>query len=181
MDDATLDQALPRALGAQVQARRPLHGGDLSDVTRLDLADGRRVVLKTGPVAGVEARMLDALQAAGAPVPQVLWTTDTAFVMTFLPTAPATPTPAAAATLRSSDRWEKHRRAHRTRSIQHRPGNIRADFANFPPPQAGLSEGARAVGHGKVESKYSLRQKMSTATYARSPRFGVPEILESGC
>ena len=92
MDDATLDQALPRALGAQVQARRPLHGGDLSDVTRLDLADGRRVVLKTGPVAGVEARMLDALQAAGAPVPQVLWTTDTAFVMTFLPTAPATPT-----------------------------------------------------------------------------------------
>ena len=87
MDDAPLAQAL----GAEVQARTPLHGGDLSDVTRLDLADGRRVVLKTGPVAGVESRMLGALQAAGAPVPQVLWATDTAFVMTYLPTAPATP------------------------------------------------------------------------------------------
>ncbi|PIE07281.1 MAG: aminoglycoside phosphotransferase [Rhodobacterales bacterium] len=49
-----------------------LHGGDLSEVLRVGLADGRVVVAKRGPLVGREARMLAALAAAGAPAPRVL-------------------------------------------------------------------------------------------------------------
>jgi len=50
----------------------PLHGGDLSEVVRVTLADGRDVVAKQGPMVAREARMLDAIAAADVPAPQVL-------------------------------------------------------------------------------------------------------------
>lgn len=60
------------ALGAEVTGDAAIHGGDLSSVVALDLADGRRVVAKRGPVVEAEARMLRALSLAGVPVPEVL-------------------------------------------------------------------------------------------------------------
>jgi len=50
----------------------PLHGGDLSDVTRIDLDDGRTVVAKEGPMVACEGRMLEAIAATGMPAPRVL-------------------------------------------------------------------------------------------------------------
>ena len=50
----------------------PLHGGDLSEVLRLTLEDGRSVVAKSGPAPVTEAAMLGAIAAAGAPAPRVL-------------------------------------------------------------------------------------------------------------
>ncbi len=68
----TLAPRIEAALGAPVARMVPLHGGDLSEVRRIDLADHRRVVAKTGPRVEAEARMLRALGDAGAPAPHVL-------------------------------------------------------------------------------------------------------------
>ncbi len=50
----------------------PLHGGDLSEVAQVTLAGGDSVVAKQGPMVAREARMLDAIAAAGVPAPRVL-------------------------------------------------------------------------------------------------------------
>ncbi|HHC29610.1 MAG TPA: aminoglycoside phosphotransferase, partial [Rhodobacterales bacterium] len=50
----------------------PLHGGDLSEVTRVTLFDGREVVAKQGAFVDREARMLAAIAATGMPAPKVL-------------------------------------------------------------------------------------------------------------
>lgn len=68
----TTERRVGAALGNKVESFVALHGGDLSSVHRAVLADGRTVVAKTGPMADVEARMLNALRAAGAPAPEVL-------------------------------------------------------------------------------------------------------------
>ncbi len=67
--------------GGELSAARPLQGGDLSDVLRVYLSDGRTVVAKTGPSARAEAGMLEALSAAGAPAPAVLAVEDNLLVM----------------------------------------------------------------------------------------------------
>ncbi|WP_406644918.1 fructosamine kinase family protein [Aliisedimentitalea scapharcae] len=59
-------------LDTKVTGLRPLHGGNLSIVTEVELGDGRHIVAKTGTLVDREARMLDAMAAAGARVPQVL-------------------------------------------------------------------------------------------------------------
>jgi len=64
--------ALVNAIGDRVVSRRPLSGGDLSEVVSLQLASGRVVIGKRGNGAKIEAEMLLALRAAGAPVPEVL-------------------------------------------------------------------------------------------------------------
>jgi fructosamine-3-kinase len=57
----------------EVVDRTSLPGGDVADVTRAVLADGRAVVVKTTTYdAELEAEGLEALGAAGAPVPEVL-------------------------------------------------------------------------------------------------------------
>ncbi|WP_138468399.1 fructosamine kinase family protein [Poseidonocella sp. HB161398] len=83
---AGLARALP---GAELARLLPLSGGDLSEISRADLADGRSVVLKTGPLARAEARMLSALAGAGARVPRVLGTDDGLLVLEWLEPAPA--------------------------------------------------------------------------------------------
>ena len=59
-------------IGGEAAAIHPLQGGDLSEVLRVVLQDGREVVAKTGELVAREARMLAALERAGARVPRVL-------------------------------------------------------------------------------------------------------------
>lgn len=68
-------------LGAEVVAAAPLTGGDLAQVMRLGLADGRSVVAKAGAGVAAEAGMLRAIAAAGAPAPAVLAVGDGLMVM----------------------------------------------------------------------------------------------------
>ncbi|MBV6638638.1 MAG: fructosamine kinase family protein [Mameliella sp.] len=72
----TWQARIAKALGATISDARPLQGGDLSQVFRVDLADGRRVAVKLGALVGAEARMLAAMQASGAAVPKVIWSGD---------------------------------------------------------------------------------------------------------
>lgn len=76
-----LERAVLDLTGARVARRRALHGGDLSEVTLAELQDGSRIVVKTGPMAPREARMLSAMAAAGAPVPRVLGVAGTALIL----------------------------------------------------------------------------------------------------
>jgi len=87
-------ETLTGALPAHVTA---LHGGDLSDVYRVDLADGRRVVAKTGAHVAHEAQMLSEMSQAGARVPAVLAQSGRLMVLEHL--AEVHPTPAAWASL----------------------------------------------------------------------------------
>ena len=84
------DAALAAALGADVVAQIPLHGGDIADVSLIDLADGRRLVAKR-PRAGqpdttaLEARQLGYLAEHSAlPVPTVIHHSPGLLVMTYI-------------------------------------------------------------------------------------------------
>lgn len=68
----THEARIAAVIGAEVVSLAPLHGGDLSEVMRADLADGRQVVAKFGSLVAREARMLEAMARAKAPVPEVL-------------------------------------------------------------------------------------------------------------
>ncbi|MEM8554247.1 MAG: fructosamine kinase family protein [Pseudomonadota bacterium] len=80
------------SFGASVKVIRetPLHGGDLSSVTRVDLSDGSTVVLKRGKGVDREPAMLRALAKAGARVPEVYAVGSAWFTMEHLAEAPAT-------------------------------------------------------------------------------------------
>lgn len=79
-------------LGARITDQRPLHGGDLSEVTLCTLDDARRVVAKTGPMVDREARMLRAMAVSGAPVPQVIAQSGTLLLLEALPETRPGPT-----------------------------------------------------------------------------------------
>ncbi|WP_102108815.1 fructosamine kinase family protein [Oceaniglobus roseus] len=64
--------AVAALLGAGAAGVRALSGGDLSEVARVALEDGRSVIAKRGATAPAEAAMLDAIRGAGVPAPQVL-------------------------------------------------------------------------------------------------------------
>ncbi|MFZ5965060.1 fructosamine kinase family protein [Thalassococcus sp. BH17M4-6] len=81
-----------RVLDKAIIDTRPLHGGDLSEVALATLADGRRVVIKRGPLVDVEGRMLTALAEAGAPVPQVLEVAKVQLCLSYLEESTPTPT-----------------------------------------------------------------------------------------
>ncbi|HBQ93603.1 MAG TPA: aminoglycoside phosphotransferase, partial [Erythrobacter sp.] len=68
--------------GAKVIGAETLAGGDTSGASRLALADGRTLIAKHGPTTAREARMLDAMHALGAPVPEVVGMQDDWLVMT---------------------------------------------------------------------------------------------------
>lgn len=81
----TLSGAEVTALtGAAPDRITPLHGGDLSDVYRVDLSDGRVLVAKSGPLVATEARMLTAMGEAGALVPRVIAARGTLLIMEYL-------------------------------------------------------------------------------------------------
>ncbi|KTF68451.1 fructosamine kinase family protein [Sphingomonas sp. HT-1] len=69
---ASLASRAATALGTTVLGCAPLAGGDLSAVHRLRLGDGGSAIAKQGPLVAVEAAMLAAIAASGAPAPQVL-------------------------------------------------------------------------------------------------------------
>jgi fructosamine-3-kinase len=78
--DEALRRALERVLGSPLRGARTLHGGDINQAARVDLADGRVVFIKTNPHAPAglfeaEARGLAWLAEAKAlAVPRVLAT-----------------------------------------------------------------------------------------------------------
>lgn len=85
-----LHEIVVRELGATITAARPLSGGCIGEVSRLDLSDGRRVVAKVdrsaAPRLDVEGYMLRYLREHSAlPVPDVLWSEPKALLMTFEP------------------------------------------------------------------------------------------------
>jgi fructosamine-3-kinase len=80
-----LAEAGARLLGGVLKSARPLHGGDLSALLHLTLQDGRQAVVKTGPAPRVEADMLRAIKASGAPAPAVLHVNDTILVIEHVP------------------------------------------------------------------------------------------------
>ncbi|WP_313337153.1 fructosamine kinase family protein [Sphingobium yanoikuyae] len=59
-------------MGVRVVSAARVSGGDLSNVLRLSLADGRSIIAKRGPLVEEEAIMLAAIHATQAPVPSVL-------------------------------------------------------------------------------------------------------------
>ena len=71
-------------LRIEVREVLPLYGGDLSSVHRLIMADGNSLVAKQSPVAGIEADMIDAIRATGAPAPAVLARRHDLFVMEWI-------------------------------------------------------------------------------------------------
>lgn len=71
--------------------RRALHGGDLLDVTLITLPDGERAVAKAGPMVAREARMLEAIAAAGVPAPRVLGLSGQVLFLEALDDAPPSP------------------------------------------------------------------------------------------
>ncbi len=87
----SLSVRIAAATGQEVAQLSPMHGGDLSEVTRADLADGSRLVAKTGPLVEAEARMLLTMGAAGAPVPRVLRAGPGLVLLEWLPETGATP------------------------------------------------------------------------------------------
>jgi len=92
MDDATR-AAVERWADAAVADAVELDGGEVGTVHRVDLADGRRVVAKTGPTdLRREARALGHLAGAGAPTPSVHHATADLLVLAFVPgDGPVTP------------------------------------------------------------------------------------------
>ena len=71
-------------LGGILRDATPLHGGDLSQVVRIALDDGRVAVVKTGKLPEAEADMLRAIAATGAPAPQVLAVGGTVLALQFI-------------------------------------------------------------------------------------------------
>ena len=67
----SLQARVAEALGEDVLSSQHLAGGDLGGATRLDLADGRRLVAKTGATVEREGKMLRAIAATGAAAPHV--------------------------------------------------------------------------------------------------------------
>lgn len=61
-----------RLLGAGLARAVPIAGGDLSEVVAVELDDGRTAVVKGAASPAIEAAMLGAIRATGAPAPIVL-------------------------------------------------------------------------------------------------------------
>ena len=68
-------------MGGALNSAEPLHGGDLSQVVRIVLTDGRTAIVKNGPKPRVEDEMLRAIVAASAPAPAVYGANDEALAM----------------------------------------------------------------------------------------------------
>ena len=72
-------------LGGTLARTDTLGGGSLSDLIHIFLSDGREAIVKTGPDPRLEAEMLTAIHAAGAPAPEVYAADDEVLVIAVLP------------------------------------------------------------------------------------------------
>jgi fructosamine-3-kinase len=86
-----LGRQIAQLLDRPVQTVHPLHGGDLSEVFAVTLADGTRVEAKRGARVATEAAMLRAMTRAGAPVPRVLAQDGALLLLDWLEETPASP------------------------------------------------------------------------------------------
>lgn len=77
----SLTESAALLLGTEISKCQTLSGGDLSDVLKLTLTDGRHVIVKGGPDPKLEAAMLRAMAGAGAKVPDVLAASDQVLVL----------------------------------------------------------------------------------------------------
>ena len=68
-------------IGGALRHVEAIHGGDLSEILRIVLSDGREAIVKNGPAPKTEAAMLRAIAASGAPAPAVLAVSDEALVI----------------------------------------------------------------------------------------------------
>lgn len=80
-----LAQRAAALLGARLSRATAVAGGDLSAVLAIDLDDGRAAIVKGGPSPPLEARMLEAIAATGAPTPAVLACDEDVLVLERLP------------------------------------------------------------------------------------------------
>jgi fructosamine-3-kinase len=78
---AALAEIGARLLGGVLDRADLIGGGDLSQAVRVYLADGRKAIVKNGPAPAVEAAMLNAISASGAPAPKVLAVSDEALAI----------------------------------------------------------------------------------------------------
>jgi fructosamine-3-kinase len=76
-----LARAAATLLGGELAEATTLPGGDLSEIVRIRLTDDRIAVAKGGPAPRVEAAMLAAIGASGAPAPTVLAVSDDVLVL----------------------------------------------------------------------------------------------------
>jgi fructosamine-3-kinase len=76
-----LAEAGAALMGGTLEGVTALHGGDLSQVVRIVLGDGRAAIVKNGPNPRAEAVMLRVIAATGAPVPCVFGANDEALVL----------------------------------------------------------------------------------------------------
>ena len=72
-------------IGGAFHHGEAIHGGDLSEIQWIVLADGREAIVKNGPAPITEAAMLRAIAASGAPAPAVLAASEEALVIKLLP------------------------------------------------------------------------------------------------
>ena len=61
-----------RLLADELVSFEGMSGGDISPVIRISLSSGFSAVVKSSPDSPIEAEMLDAIRASGAPAPEVL-------------------------------------------------------------------------------------------------------------
>jgi fructosamine-3-kinase len=85
-----LEEEVKRAVGAAVKDVKPLSGGCIGQVYRMDLADGSVVVVKSDdseqPCLDLEGYMLRYLsEESDLPTPEVWYSTERLLVMDFLP------------------------------------------------------------------------------------------------
>ncbi len=72
-------------LGSTLRSTKAVHGGCLSQIVLITLSDGREAIVKGGGAARIEATMLRAIAASGAPAPEVLAAGDGILVMEAMP------------------------------------------------------------------------------------------------
>lgn len=82
-----LAAAAAALVGGTLRRVEPLSGGSLSQIAHIVLSDGREVVAKCGGTPEVEADMLRAIVATGAPAPAVLAVEGDILVLEALPQA----------------------------------------------------------------------------------------------
>jgi fructosamine-3-kinase len=83
--NAKLAEAGAALLGGVIREVQVLHGGSLSQIVWISLADGREAIVKSASQARAEAAMLGAIAASGAPAPGVLAVSDKVLVLEVMP------------------------------------------------------------------------------------------------
>ena len=88
MDNQTLKRQIEEQLHRTATSIRPLSGGMIGQVYRIDLADGKPIVAKAGPPSAklnIEGYMLRYLgEHSNLPVPEVLYADDMLLLMTLI-------------------------------------------------------------------------------------------------